>query len=75
MTNPIPATTFAGPAPARRPERAAAAMTEHGFTVEILDAAAARARVKDLISEGATVYTAGSETLRLAGIEEDQEKP
>jgi hypothetical protein len=72
MTTPIPATAFADPAPAQRLERAAAAMTEHGFTVEILDdAAAARARVKNLIPEGASVYTAASETLRLSGIEED----
>ena len=54
MTTSIPATPFAGPAPAPRLERAAAALTAHGFTAEILDdAAAARARVKDLIPEGA----------------------
>ena len=47
-------------------------MTAHGFTVEILDdAAAARIRVKDLIPEGATVFTGASETLRLSGIDED----
>src|SRR3954454_6118417 len=71
MTTPMPATLFAAPAPARRLERAAAALTAHGFTVEILeDAAAARARVKDLIPEGASVFTGASETLRLSGIEE-----
>jgi hypothetical protein len=44
----------------------------HGFAVEILDdAAAARARVKELIPEGASVYTSASETTRLAGIRED----
>jgi L-lactate utilization protein LutC len=44
----------------------------HGFTVEILDdAAAARIRVKDLIPEGASVFTGASETLRLSGIDED----
>ena len=64
---------FADPAPAQRLERAAAALTAHGFTVEILDdaAAAARTRVKDLIPEGASVFTAASETLRLSGIDED----
>jgi hypothetical protein len=63
---------FADPAPAERLERAAAALTAHGFTVEILeDAAAARARVKDLIPEGSSVFTGASETLRLSGIEED----
>ena len=60
------------PAPAPRLERAAAALREHGFTVEILDdAAAARARVNDLIPAGASVFTGASETLRLSGIEED----
>ena len=49
MTIPMPAAHFADPAPGQRLERAAAALTAHGFTVEILDAAvAARARVKDL---------------------------
>ncbi len=72
MTTPIPATLFADPAPAQRLERAAAALTAHGFTVEILDdAAAARTRIKDLIPEGASVFTGASETLRLSGIEED----
>ncbi|WP_243719514.1 LUD domain-containing protein [Actinomadura sp. KC06] len=68
----MPATSFADPVPARRLERAAAALTAHGFTVEILDdAAAARSRVKDLIPEGAGVLTGASETLRLSGIEAD----
>jgi hypothetical protein len=72
MTTPIPATLFADPAPAQRLERAAAALTAHGFTVEILDdAAAARTRIKDLIPEGASVFTGASETLRLSGIEAD----
>jgi ketosteroid isomerase-like protein len=67
-----PATPFADPAPAPSLERAAAALTAHGFTVEILDdAAAARTRIKDLIPEGASVFTSASETLRLSGIEED----
>ena len=72
MTSPVSATLFADPAPAPRLERAAAALTARGFTVEVLDdAAAARARVKDLIPAGASVFTAASETLRLSGIDED----
>ena len=72
MTTPILATLFADPAPAQRLQRAAAALTARGFSVEILDdAAAARTRVKDLIPEGASVLTAASETLRLSGIDED----
>jgi LUD domain len=74
MTTPIPATPllFAEPATAERLERAAAALTARGFTVEILDdAAAARSRILDLIPEGASVFTAASETLRLSGIDKD----
>jgi hypothetical protein len=72
MTTPIPEALFSDPAPAERLERAAAALTAHGFTVEILDdAAAARTRIKDLIPEGASVFTGASETLRLSGIDED----
>jgi hypothetical protein len=72
MSTPIPAVTFTEPAPAERIERAAAALTAHGFSVEILDdAAAARARIQDLIPEGASVFTGASETLRLSGIDED----
>lgn len=72
MTTPIPATPFADPAPAERLERAATVLTAHGFNVEILDdATAARTRIKDLIPEGASVFTASSETLRLSGIDED----
>ena len=72
MTTPTPAALFTDPAPAQRLERAAAALTAHGFAVEILDdAAAARTRIKDLIPEGASVFTGASETLRLSGIDED----
>jgi hypothetical protein len=72
MTTPIPATLFADPAPEERLERAAAALTAHGFTAEILDdAAAARIRIKDLIPAGASVFTGASETLRLSGIDAD----
>ena len=72
MTTSVPASPFADPAPAQSLERAAAALTGHGFTVEILDdAAAARTRVQELIPDGASVFTGASETLRLSGIEED----
>ncbi|WP_328913004.1 MULTISPECIES: LUD domain-containing protein [unclassified Streptomyces] len=72
MTTPTPTTPFADPAPAQRVERAAAALAAHGFTVEILDdVAAARTRVRDLIPEGASVFTGASETLRLSGIDGD----
>ena len=72
MATPMPTTSFADPAPAQRLERAAAALKAHGFTVEILDdAATARTRIKDLIPEGASVFTGASETLRLSGIEDD----
>jgi hypothetical protein len=72
MTTQLPVTPFTDPAPAQRLERAAAALTAHGFTVEILDdAAAARTRVFELIPEGASVFTGASETLRLSGIDGD----
>jgi len=72
MTTSIPAAQFTDAAPPHRLERAAAALTAHGFTVEILDdAGAARTRIKDLIPEGASVFTAASETLRLSGIDAD----
>jgi hypothetical protein len=72
MTTPLSGTTFADPAQAQSLERTAAALTEHGFAVQILDdAAAARDRVRELIPEGATVLTGASETLRLSGIDDD----
>jgi hypothetical protein len=72
MSTSMPTTSFAEPAPAQRLERAAAALTAHGFTVELLDdAAAARSRVRDLIPAGASVFTGASETLRLSGIDGD----
>jgi len=72
MTTSIPAIPFTDPAPVERLERAAAALAAKNFAVEILDdAAAARARVKELIPEGAIVFTGASETLRLSGIEDD----
>ncbi|KAK1179055.1 LUD domain-containing protein [Streptomyces sp. NBS 14/10] len=72
MTTSTPATPFTDPATDERLERVAAALKEKNFDVEILDdAAAARARVRDLIPEGAAVFTGASETLRLSGIDED----
>jgi hypothetical protein len=72
MTTQIPATLFTDPAPAGALERTAAALAEHGFAVEILDdVAAARARVRELIPGGASVFTGASETLRLSGIDDD----
>ncbi|GAA4300963.1 LUD domain-containing protein [Actinomadura luteofluorescens] len=72
MTTSVPSTPFTEPASAQRLERAAAALAAHGFTVEILDdAAAARTRVRELIPEGASVFTGASETLRLSGLDED----
>ncbi|MET8170218.1 nuclear transport factor 2 family protein [Streptomyces sp. NPDC005329] len=69
---PVPAASFADPASAEQLERVAAALRANGFAAEILDdAAAARARVKDLIPAGAGVFTGASETLRLSGIDED----
>jgi hypothetical protein len=75
MTTSIPAALFTEPAPAERLEQVAAALTANNFAAEILDdAAAARVRIKDLIPEGASVFTGASETLRLSGIEEDISK-
>jgi hypothetical protein len=72
MSTPTATTPFAEPAPAQSLERAAAALTAHGFVVEILDnVAAARSRIKELIPEGASVFTGASETLRISGIDED----
>src|SRR4051812_40138574 len=72
MTTAIDSAQFTSPAPVERLERVAAALTQHGFTVEILDdAAAARVRVGELIPEGASVFTGASETLRLSGIDDD----
>ena len=72
MTTEMYAASFTDPAPAERLERAADALTAHGFTVEILDdATAARARIEDLIPGDASVFTGASETLRLSGIDED----
>ncbi|MFE6286681.1 LUD domain-containing protein [Streptomyces sp. NPDC057877] len=65
---------FTAPVSAGRLDRAVAALRANGFTAELLDdAAAARARVKELVPEGASVFTGASETLRLSGIARDIE--
>ncbi|MEO3764671.1 LUD domain-containing protein [Streptomyces sp. B8F3] len=75
MTASVPAPSFTEPASAERLENVAGALKGNGFDAEILDdAAAARARVKELVPEGATVFTGASETLRLSGIDEDINK-
>ena len=72
MTIPTTTPLFTDAAPAARLERVAAALREKNFAAEVLeDAAAARARVKELIPQGASVLTAASETLRLSGIDAD----
>ncbi|MGA4844646.1 nuclear transport factor 2 family protein [Streptomyces sp. G45] len=66
------AASFTEPASEERLERVAEALRAGGFAAEVLDdAAQARARVKELIPEGASVLTGASETLRLSGIDED----
>jgi hypothetical protein len=73
-TLPVLDDSFAVPASDDRLDRAAAALAARGFAVEILDdAAAARARLRELLPEGATVFSGASETLRLSGIEEEIE--
>ena len=72
MTIPVQEGSFAEPVTVQSLEQTAAALVSHGFTVEILDdAAAARVRTLELVPEGASVLTAASETLRLSGLEED----
>jgi acyl-CoA hydrolase len=68
----VPNHAFAIVASAEQIERTAQSLAAHGFTVEVLAGAhAARARVARLLPEGAAVFTAASETLRLSGIEDD----
>src|SRR5712692_3670277 len=67
-----PESVYAAAAGPEGVDRTARALASHGFTVEVLDdAQAARARVAALLPDGAAVYTAASETLRLSGIESD----
>lgn len=68
----MPSPSYTEPATAHRLQQTAEALTAHGFAVEILDdAAAARARVRDLVPAGVSVLTGASETLRLSGIDAD----
>jgi hypothetical protein len=68
----VPDATFAVPATADQLARAATALAAHGFTVEVLDdAAAARVRLRALLPEGGAIFTSASETLRLSGIDAD----
>ena len=72
MTTQSATMSFTEPAPTQSVERAAAALAANGFTVEVLDdVVQARARVRELIPEGASVLTGASETLRLSGMDED----
>ena len=75
MTTPTPAPSFSDPASDDRLQRAATALREHGFAVEVLDdVATARARINELIPENSGVFTGASETLRLSGIDDDINK-
>ena len=67
-----PSQAFAVAASSEQIDRTARALAANNFTVEILDdAESARARVAALVPTGAGVFTAASETLRLAGIDAD----
>ncbi|MFJ8111375.1 LUD domain-containing protein [Streptomyces sp. NPDC096132] len=66
---------FGAPRSAERLDRAVAALRANGFTAELLDdASAARARIEELIPQGAGVFTGASETLRLSGVAQDIEE-
>jgi hypothetical protein len=61
--------SFAQPASTEQLEQAAAGLTRRGYTVHIVDTGAdARTLVLDLLPKDRGVFTASSETLRLAGI-------
>jgi hypothetical protein len=63
---------FAAPAPARRLERAAAALRGVGFTVHVADTVAdARRIVNEILPRDKAVFTSTSETLRQSGLTED----
>jgi hypothetical protein len=74
MTTQAPAADqrFAVPATGERLDRAAAALTERGFTVHVLDSAAdARALMLELLPRDKEIFTARSATLSLSGIADD----
>ncbi|MFI6484076.1 LUD domain-containing protein [Nonomuraea sp. NPDC050663] len=65
-------TTFAEPAGAEQLQRATQGLTDRGFAVQVVDTAEeARKLVADLVPRDRSVFTAVSETLRLAGINAD----
>ncbi len=67
-----PPSEFAQAASPTQVAKASAALSAHGFVVEVLsDAVEARTRVRELIPSGSSVLTASSETLRVSGIDED----
>jgi acyl-CoA hydrolase len=64
--------SFAAAASEDQLQRAAAGLAARGLVVEIVDdVAAARRRVNDLLPTDRSIFTAGSETLRLSGLAED----
>jgi hypothetical protein len=69
---PAPDPAFARPADPATLRRAAAALMAHGIEAEVVpDGAAARARVHQLIPDGAHVYNATSRTLETIGLAQD----
>ncbi|MCM0673393.1 lactate utilization protein [Micromonospora phytophila] len=65
-------TTFEQPATEEQLQRAAAALRDHNFAVEVVDTVAdARALVNRLLPADKTIFTASSETLRISGLDED----
>jgi hypothetical protein len=74
MTQPAPPVdeSFAAVADPAALDRAAAGLRGHGFVVHLVDTVGeARKVVLDLLPRDATVFTATSETLRLAGLTAD----
>lgn len=64
--------TFEQAATEEQLQRAAEALREHNFAVEIVDRVAdARALVNRLLPTDKTIFTASSETLRLSGLDDD----
>ena len=67
-----PDPAFSRPADAATLHRVAAALTSRGIEAEVVpDGAAARARVHELIPDGAHVYNATSRTLETIGLAQD----
>jgi hypothetical protein len=69
---PVPDPAFARPADPTTLQRVAAALRARGIEAEVVaDGAAARARVHELIPDGAHVYNATSRTLETIGLAQD----